>query len=171
MSKQKKLLTAVLALVVLALAVFGFTRTNHGKTLKSWLAGKPWIRNGVRTEYYPDGKVRFKQTRRNGKSDGPLTFWYHNGKKQMEVSFSGGERTGRCESWHMNGNRFYTGQFAGGKYDGQWRFFDTNDIQVAEIKCRDGKFWEGTEARYNNDILMITKYKEGKIVSSEKRRD
>jgi len=171
MLKQRKLLAVIVLLAVFTFAAIGIFATDSGRKCRTWFAGKPWIRNGERIEYYPDGKIRLKQTRRNGKSDGPFTMWYPNGNKLTEVSFSNGERAGKCEAWHKNGARSYTGQFTEGKYEGKWSFFDTNGNQVAEVSCKNGIFWEGTDARYLDDTLLITTYREGKIVSSEKRRD
>lgn len=158
-------------LVVIGILTLGFTQTRLIDKAKDFIASKPWIRNGERIENYPDGKPKFKQIRRNGKSDGVFTRWYPNGQKQMEINFSRGEREGKSEGWHENGAKSYTGQFAGGKYDGKWCFFDTNGTQIAEATCKNGLFWDGTDARYINGILQISTYKDGAVVSSEKKRD
>lgn len=168
MTRTNRLLVAAAILAGTGIVAASLAMTEKGR---AFLSSKPWIRNGDRIECYANGTPRFKQTRRNGKSDGLYTRWYPNGIKQQEIMFSNGIRSGKCESWHDNGTRSFSGQFTDGKYDGKWTFFDTNGTQIAETTCKDGKFWEGTDARYLNGILMLTTYENGQIVSSEKRRE
>jgi uncharacterized protein len=171
MTKVNKILVAVAILFAAGVLVFVLTQPKRINKAKAFIASKPWIRNGERTECYPDGKPKFKQIRHNGKSDGLFTRWYPNGQKQMEINFSRGIREGKSEGWHENGAKSYTGQFVGGKYDGKWCFFDTNGTQIAEATCKNGFFWDGTDARYINGILQISTYKDGVVVSSEKKRE
>ena len=170
MTSKTRILLTVAAIAGAVILALGFTRTQYCKNLKAFIAGKPWIRNGERVEYFPNGKPKFKQTRRSGKSDGLFVRWYPNGQKQLEMSFSSGKREGKCDGWHENGTKAYTGRFTGGKYDNKWCFFDTNGTQIAEATCKNGTFWEGTDARYINGVLQITTYQDGNVVSSEKKR-
>lgn len=160
------LLAAIVAIgIIVALGI------TQSQTFRTFLGNKPWIRNGERTELYPDGKPKFVQTRRNGKSDGPFTRWYPNGGKQLEITFVQGKREGKTMGWHENGKKAFDGQFANGKYEGTWLFYDTNEAQVAEMTCKNGTFWDGTDARYLNGVLQISTYQNGTVVSSEKRKD
>ena len=160
------LISAIVAIGIMA--ILGITQSAKCRT---FLGNKPWIRNGERKELYPDGKPRFVQTRRSGKSDGPFTRWYPNGRKQLEIIFAQGKREGKTAGWHENGKKAFDGQFANGKYEGTWCFYDTNEAQVAEMACKNGIFWEGTDARYLNGVLQISTYQNGNVVSSEKRKD
>jgi len=167
MTNEHKIL-AVLFTVVAVIACSWIIRPAWRAGLKQYLDSKPWIRNGERTEVYPDGTLRFRQIRRDGKSNGPFTRWYPNGQKQLEINFADGIREGNTDGWHENGKKAFEGHFSAGKYEGKWRFFDTNGIQVAEATCRNGIFWEGTDARYVRGSLQICTYENGQIVSSEK---
>ena len=168
MTKQTKIILAAAIVVAAILSALGITHTNK---CKAFFENKAWIRNGERKEFYPDGKPKFTQTRRNGKSDGPFILWHSNGQKQLEINFSNGKREGKTIKWHENGKKSLEGQYAGGKYEGKWTFYDTNETQVAEITCKNGSFWEGTDARYVNGVLQISTYQDGQVVSSEKRRE
>ncbi len=156
---------------IVAVGIMGTLGISQSKKFRTFVENKPWIRNGERTEFYSNGKIRFVQTRRSGKSDGPFTRWYPNGQKQLEIAFANGKREGKTTGWHENGRKAFDGQFAGGKYEGTWHFYDTNETQVAEMSCKNGIFWDGTDARYLNGVLQISTYQDGTIVSSEKRRD
>jgi len=166
----KNKIFSVVSTTVIVLAALVTVRTGLWKNCKTYLGGKPWIRNGERIEYYPGGKPKFSQLRHNGKADGLFTRWYQNGQKHMEINFADGKREGKTQSWHTNGKKASEGQFKNGGYDGTWHFYDTNETQVAEVTCRNGAFWEGTDARYLDDVLQISTYQDGHVVSSEKRK-
>ncbi|OGV57193.1 MAG: hypothetical protein A2283_21040 [Lentisphaerae bacterium RIFOXYA12_FULL_48_11] len=168
MINHRKIILIAAIVAIGIMAAFGISQST---TCKTFLGNKPWIRNGERKEFYPNGNPRLIQTRRNGKSDGPFTRWYSNGQKQLEIFFSQGKREGKTAGWHENGKKAFDGQFSNGKYEGIWHFYDTNDAQVAEMTCKNGIFWEGTDARYLNGVLQISTYQNGNVVSSEKRKD
>jgi len=72
------------------------------------------IKNGLFSEWYENGKLKYECNFINGCKDGLERIYYYNGQRKLYVNYSRGVMNGKCNTWHMNGKveiecNFYQG--------------------------------------------------------------
>ena len=105
-------------------------------------------------EYYPNGIIKEKGTKKDGKSVGKWFGCYETGEKEAESNYKDG-RLEEATSWYKNGNKKWERT---GYYDGKETSWYENGQKKIEGLCKDGKedgfhviwdengkkIWEGT---------------------------
>jgi tetratricopeptide (TPR) repeat protein len=62
-------------------------------------------RNGIFTEYYPNGKKRSEGKYINGVKNGDHIEWYENGNKKVLTTYMDGKQNGAASEWLANGQK------------------------------------------------------------------
>ncbi len=73
--------------------------------------------------HYPNGKVKIKGEKRNGKRSGTWISYFQNGNKQSESVYANGLKNGKTVSYYQSGQIRYIGYYKNDKKDGTWDFY------------------------------------------------
>jgi antitoxin component YwqK of YwqJK toxin-antitoxin module len=112
------------------------------QTADGVLEGPLWAR-------YPDGRLRFYATARNGLVEGTWTSWHANGERSIEAEYHGGQLDGRFRMWDVGGHLLYEGfHDAHGQMDGTWTRWWPNGRERACWEMREGRQQGVIEAWY-----------------------
>jgi antitoxin component YwqK of YwqJK toxin-antitoxin module len=71
-----------------------------------------YVRDGLYTWYYENGKKKQEGFYRNGLQHGMGSAWYETGEKEYDISAKYGQLDGVCTSWYENGKK---------KEEGTWK--------------------------------------------------
>ena len=82
------------------------------------------VENGTETTFWPDGTVRMKGMKKDGKREGIWTSYGPTGRVQSRKEFRKGQKEGPAVVFHDNGAIYYSGQYLHDKPTGEWRFHD-----------------------------------------------
>jgi len=61
------------------------------------------LKNGLFSEWYDNGKLKYECNLKNGNKDGLEKIYYYNGQRKLYVNYFNSMMNGKCNSWHMNG--------------------------------------------------------------------
>jgi antitoxin component YwqK of YwqJK toxin-antitoxin module len=84
-------------------------------------------------EYHPNGVVKLKGLKIDGKRSGKWESYYATGYRWSEVDYRNGVRSGEVISYHPNGMMQYQGRYYNDKRTGVWSFYDTTGILIKKI--------------------------------------
>ena len=82
------------------------------------------VEDGTETTFWPDGTVRMKGMKKDGKREGIWTSYGPTGRVQSRKEFRKGQKEGPAVVFHDNGAIYYSGQYLHDKPTGEWRFHD-----------------------------------------------
>jgi antitoxin component YwqK of YwqJK toxin-antitoxin module len=106
---------------------------SEGKEIKR-------LREGQWKYYHKETKVIMTlENYKKGKLEGIRTVYYPNGKIVDEVLFKNGLKEGVYKKYSENGIVLENSFFKNGEYDGEAIYKDPNDLVVAKGKFKDGK--------------------------------
>jgi antitoxin component YwqK of YwqJK toxin-antitoxin module len=71
-----------------------------------------YVRDGLYTWWYENGKKRQEGFYRNGVQHGVGSTWYETGEKEYDISAKYGQLDGVCTTWYKNGRK---------KEEGTWK--------------------------------------------------
>ncbi len=77
--------------------------------------------------YHPNGQIKIKGTKKDGKMQGVSYVYYENGKKRKENHWENDVQIGETICWFENGNIDYKGQIKEGEEDGEWKYYNDLD--------------------------------------------
>lgn len=88
--------------------------------------------NGLKSIYFPNGKIAEKQTYQNGIKDGKNLVYAENGTLIQEYIYKSGQLNGPSKVYDAKGNLSSEGNYKDGLRDGIWKFYKNG--KVDEIK-------------------------------------
>lgn len=98
-------------------------------------------KQGLMTDYYPDGKVLAERWFKNDRQDGRTVIYYPSGKTKEVQYYQHGEQHGGDTIWYENGQPQFTTYFQNGKKNGHLRKWAENGDVIFE-------------ALYSNDTVV-----------------
>lgn len=119
---------------------------------------------GIKTGYYPNGKVSEKETYTDGDLNGLVHTFFMNGKLQRELSYKAGEKDGFYTEWYAHGAKEEEGWFVDGELEGLWKNYGKDGKLVSSTNYLNGEF-HGALTRYhpNGQTSQESFYKNGLI--------
>ena len=102
---------------------------------------KDSIKDGAWTEWYPDGTEKSKGTYKSGIKDDAWTFSYENGQKSSEGAYISGSKDGVWTEWYDNGAQKSEGNYKNDFRFGAWTWWYDNETKEAEGTFKGGKDW------------------------------
>lgn len=119
------------------------------------------VKDGISSEWYPDGNLRLTENYKNGKREGESIFYKSqdtihvnnyendklNGKCILKNSrddvlslyhYSNGQLYGKVQYNYPNGKKHIVGEFTNNLQTGQWNYFDKYGKKVAILNFKDG---------------------------------
>ncbi|HAD14634.1 MAG TPA: hypothetical protein DCF33_19585 [Saprospirales bacterium] len=108
-------------------------------------------RNGMFTEYFPNGKKKCEGKYTNGVKDGTHTEWFVNGIKKNEIVFANGKQEGKYVLWYDNGTIEYEVNYTNGKKEGLEIYYFKNGKIKVTYKYSVGKIIIGSYILYNEN--------------------
>ena len=96
-------------------------------------------RDGLYSEWFPNGQKWREATYKDGNLNGLKTQWHENGQKSAEHAYKDGKKDGLWTAWHENGQKQFEGTFKDGKKDGLWTRWRDNGQKWQEATYKDGK--------------------------------
>jgi len=73
----------------------------------------------------------------NNMRDGLWTQWYPNGQKKIEGIFHNDMENGPSTQWRPDGTKMWEGSYRGGRYDGKWKIWNEHG-ELTEMEYRSG---------------------------------
>ncbi len=74
-------------------------------------------------EYHPNGMVKFRGKKVNGKREGLWVSFYEDGKKWSETTFRNGLKSGITRTYYENGMMRYSGEYTNDERSHIWKFY------------------------------------------------
>ncbi len=112
-------------------------------------------------EYYDNGQLRKKATRKDGKLDGPFEEYYGSGRLRTKGTFKNGNLD-TYEDYYENGQLLTKCTYKNGKLDGPYEDYYENGQLLAKCTYKDGELDGPYEEYYENGQLrMKCTYKDG----------
>ena len=128
-----------------------------------------FIQNGVKKEYYPNGKVKAEIIYKDGKPNGPATTYYENGKKDSEIAYQEGIPVGRGIFYFEDGNLKEEIAYFDGLNDMKIRNYYLNKNLYLASRKKNGKWVETTqEYAPNGQLLKEIRFDENGGIKEEK---
>ena len=126
------------------------------KTNKKLGEFKNGYKNGLFTEYLPNGKKSFEGKFNMGIKDGMHTEWYENGNKKSETNYKNGVYNGLKTIWFENGQKRSSYNCSNGDIvDGVYIVFFENGQKEKEQTIAKGVI--SKEMIYENGVVVSTK--------------
>jgi antitoxin component YwqK of YwqJK toxin-antitoxin module len=117
--------------------------------LKSEVPYQNNIPKGNSRTYYPNGNLSEEGTWKNGGWDGVYKYYYENGKLSYEWNFVNGKREGEQKYYFPNGKLNYIGNWKDGSESGVLKEYNDAGLLVAEKSFNEGKLDEGNTTYYS----------------------
>ena len=158
--------------------------SEQKKTITNW---KNYLKHGVETNFYIDGKVFSRENYKNGKRDGDYTLYYENGKLRIanhihgllklynedgklttESNYREGEIHGLSKIYNENGVLIEQIAYKNGKKNGEYikwysvgEYEETLPLLSKEFYINDKLHGEGVRWRRNGNLERVTLYDNG----------
>lgn len=137
---------------------------ENNKTLGEFKYG---YKNGLFTEYFTNGKIKFQGVYVLGKKDGTHTNWNEDDNKISENNFSNGLRNGLSLEWYPNNTKKFEGSYLAGNKEGTFVEYYENGNQKSKIEYskdflngENKNFYPNGNAK--NSTIYISGLKNGK---------
>ena len=91
-----------------------------------------------RASWYKSGKIKSKETYKDGKRFGVWNEWHENGQKESEINYKYGNREGLSVGWHEDGQKETEVNYREGKPDG-FGAWHPNGQKETEGNYKEGK--------------------------------
>ncbi|HTD99255.1 MAG TPA: toxin-antitoxin system YwqK family antitoxin [Mucilaginibacter sp.] len=120
---------------------------KHGLHIKHWyitgqLAESSEFKNGnyngVRKEYYFNGRLKYLDYVVNDKFEGKSTKWFEDGKINEVSNYKNGVLNGQQEVYYENGQLHWIGSCTDGKFNGELKKYDEKGKLIADYILKDG---------------------------------
>jgi antitoxin component YwqK of YwqJK toxin-antitoxin module len=131
--------------------------------IKSKETYKDGKRFGVWTEWHENGQKESEINYKDDKGEGLSVGWHEDGQKETEVNYREGKPDGLFVAWHPNGQKETEGNYKEGKQEGLWVAWDSKGQKREEVNYKEGKR-EGLWVAWhpNGQKREEVNYKEGK---------
>ena len=96
-------------------------------------------RDGLYSEWFPNGQKWREATYKDGNLNGLETWWRINGQKRSEATYKDGNLNGLWMQWHENGQKSAEHANKDGKEDGLWTAWHENGQKQFEGTFKDGE--------------------------------
>ncbi len=128
------------------------------------------IRDGLDSEFYPNGVKKGQITWQDGHETGPVTYYYADGRKSYEANYIEGKKNGFSTVWYQNGQKQWQTVFHEGLTNGVWREWYPDGKRKFEANYSDGKL-EGLATWWheNGHIWQERSYQNGLLVKGSVR--
>ncbi|MBN3040603.1 MAG: toxin-antitoxin system YwqK family antitoxin [Candidatus Omnitrophica bacterium] len=125
---------------------------------------------GYTQEYYPDGALKIRANKLNGKYEGKYLRYYESGQTQEIGFYENGRRIGLFKQYYESGKIKSEKPYSNGKLEGLAKFYYENGQTMKETVYIDNKR-NGLEKEYynNKQLLSEQEYKDGKPVGKGKK--
>ncbi|MBN2683199.1 MAG: hypothetical protein JXR58_11875 [Bacteroidales bacterium] len=90
-------------------------------------------------EYYPNGKIRYSLSTKNGKKNGLCKYFFENGKVQTEQNYEMDIKDGLSIVYSENGEKKIEGKYVSDKPHGKWLFYDEKGNLATTVVYEMGK--------------------------------
>lgn len=104
-------------------------KSNTVMTRENYTNGKL---DGVKSTYYPNGKLTEELTYENGSREGPNTYFSPDGVVLKQLQYINDQLHGLAEYFDANGNLTIKGQYVNGKKHGVWRYYKNGRLELEE---------------------------------------
>ncbi len=104
-------------------------KTNTIMTRENYTNG---ALDGVRSTYYPNGKLTEELTYENGSREGPNTYFSPDGVVLKRLEYVNDQLHGPAEHFDANGNLTIKGQYKDGKKHGLWKYYKFGKLVLEE---------------------------------------
>ena len=112
------------------------------------------IRDGIKKEYFPNGKVKSETTYKDGKPNGPSTTYFENGKKDSEIAYENGVPVGRGIFYFADGNLREEVAYLDGLNDVRIRDYYLNKNLYLASHKQNGRWVEATQEYAPNGLPL-----------------
>ncbi|MDE3251969.1 MAG: hypothetical protein KGO92_04120 [Bacteroidota bacterium] len=123
--------------------------------------GQPY--SGMVESYFPDGKIKLRQSFYNGKEEGLRNAYYANGIPESVRYYRNGEKDSVHRGWWPNGQLRYEYHFQMGNYEGDWKEWYASGVLMKHIIYQSGKELSGKGWRENGKPYMSFVRKDGRL--------
>ena len=97
------------------------------------------FQNGVKKDFYSDGKLKYEISYRNGQKDGMEKLFYSDGKLKSEIAFRDGRKDGMEKLFYSDGKLKSETNYRDNRKDGFEKIFYSDGRISSEIEYRDGR--------------------------------
>ena len=104
-------------------------KTNTIMTRENYTDG---ALDGVKSTYYPNGKLTEELTYENGSREGPNTYFSPEGVVLKRLEYVNDQLQGPAEYFDANGNLTIKGQYVDGKKHGLWKYYKFGKLVLEE---------------------------------------
>lgn len=124
--------------------------------------------NGFSGEFikrYPNGKIKFIDSIKNGKRSGIRRFFSKEGYVEAEIAFVNNMPDGNVMGWYENGSLRVKGMFKAGKKIGMWReWYPNQQLKKTNFFNNNGEI-DGVFLSFyqNGSVEMNISYSNGKL--------
>jgi len=121
--------------------------------------------NGLYITWYENGQVCFRGNYVDDKNDN-VRMWYLNGNLfiELERDLNPSTRSEHMITYYASGEKW--SESRSNKVERTVKDWLKDGRLVAEGTRRSGKWWDGTVLEYEYEIPIISKYSEGKLIST-----
>lgn len=112
------------------------------------------VPDGVKKEYYSNGKVKSETIYKDGKPNGQSTTYYENGKKDSEIAYENGIPVGRGIFYFEDGNLKEEIAYLDGLNDMKIRSYYLNRNLYRTSRKENGRWAETTQEYAPNGLLL-----------------
>lgn len=88
--------------------------------------------DGVKSTYYPNGKLTEELTYEKGSREGPNTYFSPEGVVLKRLQYINDQLHGPAEYFDANGNLTIKGQYVEGKKHGLWKYYKNGNLVLEE---------------------------------------
>ncbi len=88
--------------------------------------------NGVKTTYYPNGKITEELNFQNGLKEGANNYYSPEGVLLKKLQYRNDKLQGAAEYYDSNGNVSIKGQYLKGKKNGLWQYLKDGKVELEE---------------------------------------
>jgi antitoxin component YwqK of YwqJK toxin-antitoxin module len=89
--------------------------------------------NGENVLFYPDGRIKIRGKKKDGKREGHWESWYPDGTRWSECDYKAGIKDGRSVTYFSNGKKRFEGFYKNDVESGIWKFYLENGQLVKTV--------------------------------------
>lgn len=143
--------------------------THAPNKIKEQKNYKNGILHGQHIKFTESGVKILDQNWNEGVRDGLCSEWYPNGNPKSSITFKNGIKSGKFNEWHQNGctpklcaeyttsNPGYQGDNPGYK-SGTWKYYDENGVLFKTIEYGTSIVYNEKKRRLESIVLKVTHY-------------
>jgi antitoxin component YwqK of YwqJK toxin-antitoxin module len=109
--------------------IYYHEKSNEIMTKEQYVNGKL---DGIKTTYYPNGKITEEITYKNGVMEGENNYYSVDGKLLKKLNYKNEKLQGPATYYDANGNVTIEGFYKNDKKDGLWKYYKNGKVELEE---------------------------------------